>query len=216
MSRQLRLYVRSLGRYSGSVRAGIHIPPLGDRIPRRGNRLTRALGRAIVRLLGWQVDGDIPNREKFVVVIAPHTTGWDFGVSMITLTALGVRVSWLGVDWMFRYPLMRNIGGVPVDRGTRRGVVAQSIEKFNNQRQYILGMSPEGSRKRVVPWKTGFYRIAVGAGIPILMVAIDQQAKRITVGPSFEPSGDYQADMDQHIRPVYAEFVDRYPDHFGI
>lgn len=198
------------------MQTGIHIPPLGARIPRRGNRLTRAIGRAIVRLLGWRVDGDVPNREKFLVVIAPHTTGWDFPLCIVTLIGLGVRVSWLGVDWMFRYPLMRKMGGEPVDRGRRLGVVARSIETFNSQHQYILGLSPEGSRKKVVPWKTGFYRIAVGAGVPILLVAIDQQAKRITVGPSFEPSGDYQADMDRHVRPVYAEFVDRYPDHFGI
>ncbi len=195
---------------------GIHIPPLGPRVPRRGNRLTRALGRTIVRLAGWRVEGDIPNREKFLVIIGPHTTGWDFPICLITLIGLGVRVSWLGVDWMFRYPLMHKMGGVPVDRKARLGVVPSCIETYNKRSHYILGLSPEGSRKKVVPWKTGFYHIAIGAGVPILMVVIDQQAKRIGVGPWFHPSGDYRADMDEHIIPVYAEFAEKYPDNFGI
>ncbi len=195
---------------------GLDIPPLGERVPRRGNRLTRALARAILRLFGWHVEGEVPDREKFVVLVAPHTTGWDFPLSIVTLIAIGVRVSWLGVDWMFRYPLMRNMGGVPVNRQARLGVVPQSIENFNSRRRYILGLSPEGSRKKVVPWKTGFYHIAVGAGVPIMMVRIDQRARRFKLGPTFEPSGDYQADMDQHIRPVYAGLIDKYPDNFGM
>ena len=192
------------------------MPPLGERVPRRGNWLTRTLGKAIVRLFGWRVEGEIPNREQFVVLVAPHTTGWDFPICLVTLIAIGVRVSWLGVDWMFRYPLMRMMGGVPVDREARLGVVPQSIETFKKRRQYILGLSPEGSRKKVVPWKTGFYHIAMGAEVPILMVVIDQQAKNITVGPTIEPSGDYDADMAQLIRPVYARFVDQHPDRFGM
>ncbi len=198
------------------MRAGIHVAPLGDRVPRRGNWLTRTFGRAVVRLFGWRVEGEVPNREKFVVLVAPHTTGWDFPICIVTLIGLGVRVSWLGVDWMFRYPLMHRMGGIPVDRSKRLGVVPQSIEKFNSRRQFILGLSPEGSRKKVVPWKTGFHRIAVGAGVPILMVVVDPKAKKITVGPTIEPSGDYKADMEEHIRPVYARFADEYPDNFGI
>ncbi len=195
---------------------GLYISPLGERVPRRGNWLTRALGRTILRLFGWRVEGTVPDREKFVVLVAPHTTGWDFPLSIVTLIAIGVRVSWLGVDWMFRYPLMHKMGGVPVDRQTRLGVVPQSIEKFNSRRQYILGLSPEGSRKKVVPWKTGFYHIAVGAKVPIMMVRIDQRARRFDLGPTIEPSGDYEADMNQHIRPAYAEYVDKYPDNFGL
>ena len=195
---------------------GIHVAPLGERVPRWGNWLTRTVGRAVVRLAGFRVEGEIPNREKFVVLVAPHTTGWDFPICIMTLLGMGVRVSWLGVDWMFRYPLMQKLGGIPVDRKARLGVVPQSIQRFKDSHQHILGLSPEGSRKKVVPWKTGFYHIAVGAEVPILMVRVDQKAKRIDVGPTFAPSGDYQADMDKHIRPIYAEFADKYPDRFGI
>ncbi len=198
------------------MRTGSHIAPLGKRVPRRGNRLTRAIGNAIMRLFGWRIEGELPDREKFLAVLAPHTTGWDFPLSIVALTAMGVRASWLGVDWMFRYPMMHKMGGLPVNRGAGLGVVAQSIERFKSQSRYILVLSPEGSRKKVVPWKTGFYRIAVGAGVPILLCVFDPQTKRIIAGPTFEPSGDYEADMDQHIRPVYAEYVDKYPDNFGI
>ena len=196
--------------------AGIHLAPRGERIPRWGNRLTQGLGRTIVRLWGWRVEGEIPNREKLLAIAAPHTTGWDFPVCMVVLMAVGVRVSWLGVDWLFRYPLMRRIGGIPVERNVALGLVPEIIDRFRSRRQYLLGLSPEGSRQRVVPWKTGFYRIATGAGVPIVMVSIDPQARRIVAGPSFEPSGDYDADMEAYIRPFYAEFVDKYPERFGI
>ncbi len=192
------------------------MPALGERVPRWGNRLTRAFGRAVLRLVGWRVDGEIPNREKLLAISAPHTTAWDLPICLMALVAIGIRGSWMGADWIFRIPLMRKIGGVPIDRQARLGVVAQTIESYKNRRQFALALFPEGSRKKVVPWKTGFYRIAVGAEVPILLVVVDQQAKRMTIGPTFEPCGDYQADMDEHIRPVYARFADQYPDQFGI
>ncbi len=196
--------------------AGLHITPPGPRVPRQGNRLTRALGRALLRLFRWRAEGAIPDREKFVAVVAPHTTGWDFPIFMVTMMAMGVRVSWLGVNWLFRYPLMQKLGGIPVDRQAPLGVVPQAIEAFKSRRRHALVVSPEGSRKKVVPWKTGFYRIAHRAGVPILLVTVDQQNKHVGIGPAFDPSGDYEADMAEHVRPVYAEFVDRYPDNFGI
>ncbi len=196
--------------------SGYHVAPMGPRVPRQGNRLTRALGRGLLRLLGWRADGAFPDREKLVVVVAPHVTAWDFPIFLVTVVALGVRLSWLGVDWMFRFPLMRQLGGIPVNRQAALGVVPQSIERFKRRSQQYLVISPEGSRKKVVPWKTGFHRIAAGAGVPILLVTVDQQRKRVGVAPAFEPSGDYEADMNEHIRPVFAEFVDRYPDNFGI
>ncbi len=193
-----------------------NLPVVGDRMPHQGNRVTRALGRGGLRLLGWQVTGSIPNREKLLVVVAPHTTGWDFVIAMITLLALGLRASWLGVDWLLRYPLMSKIGGIPVDRSAGHGVVMRAAREFGRRRQYILGISPEGSRKKVVPWKTGFYRIATGAGVPMLLGFIDQQRKLIHFGPIFEASGDYDADMERVVRPYYAPFLERYSDRFGM
>lgn len=193
----------------------MHLPAVGDRLPRQGNRATRALGRLMLRLSRWRIEGTIPNREKLLAIAAPHTTGWDFVIAMVTLLALGVRISWLGVDWLFRYPFMRAIGGIPVDRAASGGLVPQAVAKFRSRPQFVLGLSPEGSRKRVVPWRTGFYHIAVGAGVPIVLVALDPQKRRIQIGPTIEPSGDYEADMTATIRPFYAELAERYADRFG-
>ena len=135
---------------------------------------------------------------------------------MIVLLALGLRVSWLGADWVLRFPFMHAIGGISVDRSASHGLVPQVIGRFEQQEQFILALSPEGSRKKVVPWRTGFYRIATGAGVPVLLASIDPQRKLIRIGPCFEPSGDYDADMDEQIRPFYAEYVDRYSKRFGI
>ncbi len=195
--------------------SGTFVPALGDRVPRQGNALTRAVGRGVLRLLRWRVEGTIPNRDKLLVVVAPHTTGWDFPIAMVTLLAIGVRASWLGIDWVVRYPFMKTIGGISVDRGERQGLVPRAIAEFKNRSQYFLGLSPEGSRQKVVPWKTGFYRIAVGARVPMLLVSIDQHNKVIRIGPLIYPSGNYNADMDTLIRPFYNEYVDRYSDRFG-
>ncbi len=189
--------------------------PVGDRPPKRGGRLTRFLGAAVLRLFGWRLVGEIPDREKFVAIGAPHTTAWDFAVGMLTIFALGVRVSWLGADWVLRFPLMRWLGGVSVDRSRSQGLVGGCIEKFATSDRLILGLAPEGSRKKVVPWKAGFYHIAHGARVPILLVAIDRRNKQLRFGPTLFPSGDFEADMAK-IRTVYARFLEQYPDRFGM
>ena len=196
--------------------AGYHVAPIGDRLPRQGNRLTRAIGRTLLRWTGWRFEGAVPNRDKLLAIGAPHTTAWDFALAMMAILALGVRVSWLGADWVFRFPFMRAIGGIPVDRSVRQGMVPQAIRRFAERPKLILALTPEGSRKKVVPWKTGFYHIAAGAGVPVLMVSIDLENKLLRFGPSFEPSGDYEADMETKIEPFYADLVDRFPERFGI
>ncbi len=188
---------------------------VGDRLPKRGNWLTRGFGTTMLRLFGWRLVGEIPNREKLLAIAAPHTTGWDFPVGMLAIFALGIEVSWLGVDWVVRYPLMRRLGGVSVDRTHAQGLVAGAVENFRTHDRYFLALAPEGSRKKVVPWKEGFYHIAVGAQVPILMAAIDHRRKLLRFGPTIFPSGDYAADMEV-IRQVYAEFLEQYPNRFGM
>ncbi len=188
---------------------------VGDRLPKRGNRLTRWLAATALRLFGWRIVGEVPDRDKILAIAAPHTTAWDFPVGMSAVFALGLRVSWLGIDWVLRYPLMRQIGGMAVDRSRPQGLVEQCIEKFKSHDKLILGLAPEGSRYKVVPWKAGFYHIAHGAQVPIVMVTIDRKNKQLRFGPSLFPTGDFEADMAK-IRPVYAEFLEQYPDRFGI
>ncbi len=185
---------------------------IGDLVPKRGNRLTRGFGSAVLRLLGWRVVGEIPNRRKLLAVAAPHTTAMDFVVGMLTILALGIKVNWLGIDWVVRYPLMRRLGGTAVDPTRTQGLVAEYIRKFQTHDRFILGLAPEGSRKKV-PWKAGFHHIACGAQVPIVLVTIDHGRKLLKFGPTITPSGDFAADMEK-IRPVFAEFLDRYPDQF--
>ncbi len=188
---------------------------VGDRLPKKGNRLTRGFGAAMLRLFGWRLVGEIPNREKLLAIAAPHTRAWDFGIGMFTILALGVRISWLGIYWVVRLPLMRFLGGVSVHPRRAQGLVATAIEQFRTHDRFFLALAPEGSRRKVVPWREGFYHIALGAGVPILMATIDHRQKLLRLGPTIFPSGDYQADMAK-IREVYAEFLDQFPDRFGI
>lgn len=188
---------------------------VGDRLPLRGNRLTRGLARSLLRLFGWRLVGEIPNREKLLAIAAPHISAWDFFLGIGTIFALDLKANWLGIDWVVRYPLMRRLGGVSVERGQAQGLVALAIEKYRTRDRYLLALAPEGSRKKVVPWKAGFYHIAAGAEVPILLVAVDRRNKQIRFGPTISPTGDFEVDMAQ-IRPVYVEFLDQYPDRFGI
>lgn len=160
--------------------------------------------------------GTIPNEPRMVAIGAPHTTVWDFAVGILAISALGVRVTWLGVDWLFRYPFMRFLGGVPVDRWRSQGLVMEQIERFKSREQYIVGLLPEGSRKKVVPWKRGYDYIAAQARVPILLATLDRRQKLVILGPAFLPTGDLEADTEKHIRPLYAEFLDQYPDQFGM
>ncbi len=190
------------------------LPALGEAVPKRGNRFSRGLGKAVLRLLGWDFEGEIPNLSKMVVIGAPHTSNWDFLVGMATLLGLGFDVQWIGKHTLFRPPfggVMRLLGGVPVNRETSEGLVAQVAEAFKQRERFALGVTPEGTRKRVEKWKTGFYFIAHGAGVPILPAFFDYPRKRVGVGPLLHPSGDLEADLAT-LRAFYAPFQGKNPE----
>ena len=144
------------------------------------------------------MEGEIPNLPKFVIIGAPHTSNWDFPVAMSLVLALGLDAHWIGKHTLFRWPfggLMRWFGGMPVVRSERGGVVAQVIDIFKGRERMVFGLSPEGTRKRVDQWKTGFYHIALGAGVPIVPGYFDYPRKVIGFGPPLMPSGDIEADI---------------------
>ena len=174
------------------------IAELGEAVPRRGNRFSRGFWRAVFRLSGWHIEGALPNLPKFVIIGAPHTSNWDFPVAMSMVLALGLDAHWIGKHTLFRWPfggVMRWFGGIPVVRSERRGVVDQIIEIFESRERLVFGVSPEGTRKRVDRWKTGFYHIAVGAGVPIVPAYFDYPRKVIGFGLPLTPSGDKEADI---------------------
>ncbi len=173
---------------------------VGDKLPKRGNRLSRALARMGMTATGWSFEGAFPDIPKAVIIVVPHTSNWDFLVGIFAVFALGIRASFLGKHQLFRWPigwLMRWLGGIPVDRRASGGVVEQIVERFRCADRLLLGMSPEGTRKRVARWKTGFYRIAVAAGVPILPVSFDYSRRVVRLGNGFIPTGDMARDLEE-------------------
>lgn len=174
------------------------LPELGSEIPQSGGLISRALGRVVLRALRWRIDGEIPNLPKFVLIVAPHTSNWDFVIGIAAKSALGIRVLFLGKDSLFRFPLgaaMRALGGVPVDRSASHDVVQAIVAEFTRRDRMILGLAPEGTRKRVERWRTGFYHIARGAGVPILPVALNYGVRAIQIGALFTTTGDRDRDV---------------------
>lgn len=166
-------------------------------MPRRGSRITRAVGRAVLGLLGWRVEGEIPNLARFVIAVAPHTSNWDFVVGAATMFALDLRISFIGKHTLFRGPfaaVLRWMGGVPVDRSSPHGVVAESVAAFVRLEARVLAIAPEGTRKRVARFRTGFLHIARGARVPVLLAALDWEARCVRMGPLIEPGEDVEAD----------------------
>ena len=177
----------------------LNLPSIGDALPRSGGPTSRAFGRFILRLLRWRVTGSIPNVPKLVVIVAPHTSNWDFVVGIATKWALGLRVHWLGKAALFRPPLgmiMRALGGHPVDRTASHDVVATLVDEFAKRRQLLVALAPEGTRKKVERWRTGFYHIAHGAGAPILPVALDWPRRTIQFGSPLTATGDVDGDVN--------------------
>ncbi len=175
-------------------------PALGNRLPKRGNRLSQWLALSIMSLFGWRIAAEIPNLPKFVLVGAPHTSNWDFLLTMSTIYALGVDISWLAKRSLFRWPikgLMEWLGGVPVDRANRRaGIVEQTVAVFNSREKFIIAVMPEGTRSKVREWKTGFYHIAQKANVPMVLVSFDYGRKVMGIGPTIEATGNITADMN--------------------
>ncbi len=188
-------------------------PTLGEAIPTKGNRFSRGLGKAVLKIMRWDLGGELPNLPKFLIIGAPHTSNWDFVLAIAMKVALGLDARWLGKHTIFRPPfgsLMRWLGGFPVDRSARHSVVAQTIEAFAQRDRFVVGVTPEGTRKRVDRWKTGFYHVAQGAGVPIVPFYFDYARKVLGFGPPFALSGDLEADMKQ-IRAFYAPFEGKKP-----
>jgi 1-acyl-sn-glycerol-3-phosphate acyltransferase len=158
----------------------------------------------------WHVEGTAPRR--CVIIGAPHTSGWDFVFFLGATHELGIRARFMGKQSLFRWPLKRfmlDMGGVPVDRSSSRNYVEQMVAEFAAHDDFVLVIAPEGTRKGVSKWRSGFYHIAQGAGVPIVCGWLDLANRRGGIGVLVEPSGDQAADMAQ-IAQFYRSVM---PDH---
>ena len=174
------------------------LPVLGPEIPRAGGPVSRALGRWVLGAMGFRVEGDFPNLRKFVIIAVPHTSNWDFPLAMGAKLALAIDAVWLGKHSIFVFPfslLWRWLGGIPVDRSARNDVVQQVTAEFAKRDRMILALAPEGTRKRVERWRSGFYHIAHAAGVPIVGAALDWKARVIRILPPFTTTGATDGDI---------------------
>ncbi len=148
-------------------------------------------------LTGWRVEGAIPDLPRMVMVVAPHTSNWDFATGLWPKLALRLDVRFVAKHTLFRFPLgffMHWLGGVPVDRQAPGGFVGAAARALREAERMLVVIAPEGTRKPA-EWKSGFYRIAVEAGVPILLVAFDYPRQAVRFGPLVAPTGDYAADL---------------------
>jgi 1-acyl-sn-glycerol-3-phosphate acyltransferase len=133
-----------------------------------------------------------------VLIVAPHTSNWDFLTGLWAKLALRLEVSFLGKHTLFWWPLgafLRSIGGIPIDRSRAQGVAEDAARALRDSEQLVLVIAPEGTRRKTDRWKSGFYRIAEAAGVPVFLVAFDYGRRVIRLGPLVEPSGDYEKDL---------------------
>ena len=191
----------------------INIQDIGNHVPRRGNSFSRKFAQWSMKLFGWSIQGELPNLSKFIIVGAPHTSNWDFILVIATAAALNVRISWMAKHSLFRGPMgpvFRWMGGIAVDRKAAGGVVGDSVNTFNKTEKLILCITPEGTRGKVTTWKSGFYRIAQNAEIPILLASFDYGKKVVGLGPVYRPSGDFDADLVE-IKKHYEDVQAKHP-----
>ncbi|MBA6245458.1 glycerol acyltransferase [Psychrobacter sp. Choline-02u-13] len=186
---------------------------LGDKVPKRGNKFAPVIASALLKASGWRTVGEIPNISQAVVLALPHTSNVDGIYAIPSLFALDIKISIMGKHTLFKVPvfaqLLNWIGVIPIDRGNKGSVLQASIDKFKTGEPLFLGLSPEGTRQYNESWKTGFYYLAVGAGVPILPVAMDYNTKEIRFMSLVYPTGDIESDLPK----IYSQYKGVLPRH---
>jgi len=181
--------------------------------PQKPISFSQLLARSVLRAFSWKLDVILPANPKFVVIGAPHTSNMDFIFMLLLKYATGLKLHWIGKHTLFRAPfgsLMRRLGGIPVDRRSKNNFVDKVVNQINQQEKLVMAIAPEGTRSKSKYWRTGFYYIALGAAIPIALGFIDYKEKVVGIGPSFNPTGDLEADFNI-IKMFYAGKTGKYP-----
>ncbi len=169
--------------------------------------LLRLLAILILKLIGWTSIGSKVSVPKYVLIGAPHTSNWDFPLMLMVVLELRLELFWMGKHTLFPFPFagfMKWLGGIPINRDKSHNVVHQIVNQFTNNDNFVVLVPPEGTRRRVSEWKTGFYHIANNAGVPILMGYVDAENKEAGFADFFHPTGDPENDMKK-IRSFYAQ-----------
>jgi 1-acyl-sn-glycerol-3-phosphate acyltransferase len=151
-------------------------------------------------VLGWKLESNFPQGiKKYVVIAAPHTSWQDFPIAILARMTSGTMINFIGKNSLFNGPFgffFKGLGGTPVDRSQSNNLVDAIIEIFNSKEEFRLGLSPEGTRKKVDTWKTGFYYIAKGANVPIVMATLDFENKKIKISEPYYTTDDKEKDFN--------------------
>lgn len=181
--------------------------------------IKKKFARLVLRLAGWKIVGQLPpGSTKCVVMMAPHTSNIDFFFGWLGYSSLGVDSHFIIKKEAFGRisgPVLKAMGGIPVDRSHSSNVVLNLTDEFHRRNKFVLTITPEGTRKLNRHWKKGFYFIAHNAQVPVVMGFLDYKNKTGGFGPSFMPTGDFDADFAQ-IREFYQDKTARYPEKFAL
>jgi len=172
------------------------------------------LGRFYMWIFGWKVAGKVPDASKFILVAAPHTSNWDLLFLLGATNIFRIKVSWIGKHTIFKIPfgsMMRWLGGIPVNRDSSQGLVAQIVDQYNKKDKLVITIPPSGTRKKRDYWKSGFYWIAHTAQIPLCCGFLNYAKKEAGFGISFVPTGELKKDMDR-IREFYSGIMGKNPE----
>lgn len=167
----------------------------------------RYIMRAILRLLGWKLVGTLPDEKKYVVIFAPHTSNWDFVLMLMVRFCFRMKVAYLGKHTLFKPPFgwfFKMFGGIPVERSSAHNVVDMAAEIIKSRDEIQFALAPEGTRSKKKYWKSGFYRIAQKAQVPILLTYIDSKKRHLGLGKLVQVTGDVEQDL-QVIRDFYQD-----------
>ena len=168
-------------------------------------------------LLRWKIVGNFPQQlKKYVIIVAPHTSWVDFPIAILARMSTGAKIKYIGKDSLFKGPfgfLFRALGGAPVDRSKNNNLVDAIVAIFNSREEFRLGMSPEGTRKKTEKWKTGFYYIAKGANVPIVMATLNFGMKQIKISDPYELTEDKETDF-KFFKAFYKGVKGKHPELF--
>lgn len=179
--------------------------------------MSSQLAAVILKLAGWRTVFTPPPGSKSVVIVYPHTSNWDFPVGVLFRAKHRMTASWAGKDTLFRGPLKALflwLGGVPINRREHTGMIDQLAEAFATRDSFCICITPEGTRSKSEYWKTGFYRLALAAGVPVGLGFIDYGNKRVGIERWIRLSGNEEDDL-AIFREYYADKAGRYPEKSG-
>lgn len=175
------------------------------------------IARFVLNLFGWKLVGELPQVRKYIVIIGPHTSNWDFFIFLLVKFAYGLKVLFIGKHTIFVGPFgwaLRKVGGIPVERSTAHNVVDQIVGEFKLRDEMIFGLSPEGTRSYLNHWKSGFYHIARKANVPVQTAFLDAKTRQLGWGPVFHMSEDKHADL-RKIADFYSDKQGLKPEKFS-